>query len=579
MIPDMLRPTKSVGTVRAHSLPRRNRFEYTETETDGGEEQVEVGGDRHQHHHHHDRERLSEVEQNSPFPIENTRAPHRVSSSPRLRLDNRRADLTGGSLIKKLLGTSFMAKSLTKPVHGFPVHKPTTPTAPSPDSPWDRFILALHTFATALGAITFTKENIGSLSAWCCTCLYVSSRCPQIYRNFCNKSTKGILMYLFLFAMLGNTFYATSVVTDLYVLKLVDPTLYNKEVLVRLPFIIGSAGTVTFDIVILMQVWYYSSPTSLHNSHHYHQHHQQRQQQQYLQDNHQLHHQQQQQNHQFHHHPQFQQGISPNNSNNNQLVTSHPRNQSYLVHRTPQDSPSSSSNRRLSKFPYTDDYYSTLYDDENDQIGEYMGGDHPLKRRSKHTHEKSLETFQKPDWYTNIYKNPHTSSPNNNNDESTKLVNQFTQSYKNYVNASPQLNPPSHYISGSASLARSINVSSHSNIISNAFNMLASSMSSSSMNNENDYYNIPGSSLKNHHSASTNNNGNIIINNNSITNNIVSNSVTSSHLATSIIPSIVGNYSSLSRKMKDETKIPFSPSDFLNDEFYHSTAGTLGNTS
>lgn len=529
--PDMLRPVKSSGTVRAHSLPRRNRFEYTET--DLGQE------DGHG--------RLPEVASpNSPFPIDNNalRA-HRVPSSPRLRLDNRRLDLTGGSLIKKLLGSSFMAKSLTKPVYGFPVHKPTPPPSDAPKSLLDKFLLALHTVTTALGSLALTKEEIGTMSAWCCTCLYVSSRCPQIYRNFRNKSTKGILMYLFLFAMMGNTFYATSVVTDLYVMKLVDPSLYNKEVLVRLPFIIGSAGTVTFDIIILFQVWFYATPAPPHTNNNVHHH---------------------LNGHHHHNHNHANNNNHPLHSNN---VGNHPRhlqNQPHILLPNSLDSPSLHPNRRNNNFPYTEDYYSALYDDDQDQLGGFMPSE--PRRKSKHSHKKSLETFQKPDWYTNIYKNPHIglnspSSPfahpqgkGSVADESTKLVNQFTQSYKNYVNPSPQLNPPSHYISGSASLTRSINVSSHSNIISNALNTLTRSMSSSSINN--DYY--MSGSLKNHNSGGT---------------NIVSSSVTSSHLATSIIPSIVGNYSSLSRKMKDDTKVPFSPSDFLNDEFYHPTAGTL----
>lgn len=39
-----------------------------------------------------------------------------------------------------------------------------------------------------------------------------------------------------------------------------------------------------------------------------------------------------------------------------------------------------------------------------------------------------------------------------------------------------------------------------------------------------------------------------------------------SHLSTSLLPSIIGNYSKVSRKMSQDTKIPFSPIDFLSDQ-------------
>lgn len=43
---------------------------------------------------------------------------------------------------------------------------------------------------------------------------------------------------------------------------------------------------------------------------------------------------------------------------------------------------------------------------------------------------------------------------------------------------------------------------------------------------------------------------------------------------TNLIPSIVGHMSNLNKKMNDEQKIPFSPSDFLHDEYYASPTTT-----
>ncbi|KHC60835.1 hypothetical protein MGE_03720 [Candida albicans P75010] len=53
---------------------------------------------------------------------------------------------------------------------------------------------------------------------------------------------------------------------------------------------------------------------------------------------------------------------------------------------------------------------------------------------------------------------------------------------------------------------------------------------------------------------------------------IIPQSLTSSSVgsATSLIPSIIGNISSVNKKLMDGSKIPFSPIDFLTDDYYNS---------
>lgn len=110
-----------------------------------------------------------------------------------------------------------------------------------------------------------TSEDVGKCSAWLCSACYLSSRSPQIYKNYKLGSTQGISVFLFVFAMLGNSFYTISIVTDLYLLLLdqflMDSGDFHKVLYDQLPFIVGSMGTIIFDTVIIFQCWYYNVPS------------------------------------------------------------------------------------------------------------------------------------------------------------------------------------------------------------------------------------------------------------------------------------------------------------------------------
>lgn len=99
------------------------------------------------------------------------------------------------------------------------------------------------------------QQIIGRMSAWTCTTLYLTSRLPQIWKNFVRKSVEGLSMYLFVFAFLGNTFYVSSILTSP---KLDVPgpeaSAYIRE---SIPYILGSAGTLMFDVTIVSQSFLY----------------------------------------------------------------------------------------------------------------------------------------------------------------------------------------------------------------------------------------------------------------------------------------------------------------------------------
>ncbi|PIL24000.1 hypothetical protein GSI_13751 [Ganoderma sinense ZZ0214-1] len=96
---------------------------------------------------------------------------------------------------------------------------------------------------------------IGRISAWICTTLYLTSRLPQIWKNFVRKSIEGLSIYLFIFAFLGNTFYVASILTSPK-LQLPPPqaSAFIRE---SIPYLLGSGGTLMFDITIVCQAILY----------------------------------------------------------------------------------------------------------------------------------------------------------------------------------------------------------------------------------------------------------------------------------------------------------------------------------
>ncbi|ANB14341.1 Ypq2p [Sugiyamaella lignohabitans] len=130
----------------------------------------------------------------------------------------------------------------------------------------------LATGATVATRAWLDSESIGRMSAWICAALYVTSRMPQIYKNFRRKSTWGTSMLLFSAALTGNVTYTLSI--------LLSPEARGAKghafLLNELPFLIGSAGTVCFDITILIQRMCYGNerPEFRDSDEHRHHHHQ-----------------------------------------------------------------------------------------------------------------------------------------------------------------------------------------------------------------------------------------------------------------------------------------------------------------
>ncbi|KAL1747564.1 PQ loop repeat-domain-containing protein [Schizophyllum fasciatum] len=108
------------------------------------------------------------------------------------------------------------------------------------------------------------ERILGRIFAWLCTTLYLTSRLPQIWKNFTRKSVEGLSMSLFIFAFLGNVFYVASILTSPNVHQ--PPPASTAFIRESIPYLLGSAGTLTFDITIVAQSFIYRPRHRRHRS-------------------------------------------------------------------------------------------------------------------------------------------------------------------------------------------------------------------------------------------------------------------------------------------------------------------------
>ncbi|NXA54569.1 LAAT1 protein, partial [Nothocercus julius] len=97
------------------------------------------------------------------------------------------------------------------------------------------------------------NEIIGFIIGSISSVLYLCSRLPQIYTNYKRKSTVGVSYSLFALVMLGNTLYGVSVL-----LKNPEPGQSQGDyVLHHLPWLVGSLGVLSLDVIISFQFLVY----------------------------------------------------------------------------------------------------------------------------------------------------------------------------------------------------------------------------------------------------------------------------------------------------------------------------------
>ncbi|WFD30106.1 hypothetical protein MSPP1_001122 [Malassezia sp. CBS 17886] len=108
-------------------------------------------------------------------------------------------------------------------------------------------------------APTVSRSHMaGRISAWTGTLLYTTSRLPQIWTNFLRHSVQGLSVLLFLSAFVANLLYSVSILTNPRA-QGASRVPFLRE---SLPFLLGSCGTLVFDLVILVQwaMWHDKQP-------------------------------------------------------------------------------------------------------------------------------------------------------------------------------------------------------------------------------------------------------------------------------------------------------------------------------
>ena len=93
-----------------------------------------------------------------------------------------------------------------------------------------------------------TGVAVGTVIAWASALVYLSSRPPQILRNYRRHSVEGLSPIMFMNACLGNLTYGVAVL-------LRGPA---AKVKAAAPFLMGSLGVMAFDFFILGQFWWYN---------------------------------------------------------------------------------------------------------------------------------------------------------------------------------------------------------------------------------------------------------------------------------------------------------------------------------
>jgi hypothetical protein len=103
---------------------------------------------------------------------------------------------------------------------------------------------------------------LGSICAWLSGMLYFLSRFPQVIKNFQRHSVDGLSLGLFFCAVAANFCYGISII---FRLPIIDETFW----LTVFPYLIGSLGTIIFDVLILTQAWMFGAFSSKHEKSNY----------------------------------------------------------------------------------------------------------------------------------------------------------------------------------------------------------------------------------------------------------------------------------------------------------------------
>ncbi|KAH3673517.1 hypothetical protein WICMUC_003623 [Wickerhamomyces mucosus] len=99
--------------------------------------------------------------------------------------------------------------------------------------------------------------SAGTVIAWFGSACYFFARIPQLIKNYERKSTEDISPFLFGCTLFGNITYTMSILFSCQFIYGSSEESW-RFFINELPFIIGSGGTIIFDIFYFYQLWLYS---------------------------------------------------------------------------------------------------------------------------------------------------------------------------------------------------------------------------------------------------------------------------------------------------------------------------------
>ncbi|CCH46286.1 Vacuolar integral membrane protein [Wickerhamomyces ciferrii] len=115
-----------------------------------------------------------------------------------------------------------------------------------------------------IGGYEIDPKTYGIIFAWIGAGLYFFARVPQLIKNYQRKSTEDLSPVLFACTLFGNITYTASILLSCEFVYDVD---HRWEFFINeLPYIIGSAGTIVFDLTYFYQVWLYKGQNKKKNS-------------------------------------------------------------------------------------------------------------------------------------------------------------------------------------------------------------------------------------------------------------------------------------------------------------------------
>lgn len=89
-------------------------------------------------------------------------------------------------------------------------------------------------------------KYMGIVCSWLSAICYLCSRIPQLVKNFKRKNVEGLSRSMFICSVTANTCYGLSIILN-------QPPMDEEFFTSKLPFIVGSMGTLVFDCIILIE--------------------------------------------------------------------------------------------------------------------------------------------------------------------------------------------------------------------------------------------------------------------------------------------------------------------------------------